>query len=74
MYITSRYCPHCDAELDTDSYIYTQDGNVIGCDNCIKQDWADFDEEDEEELEEELEADYYDSIRDEMHIERVFGL
>ena len=27
------HCPHCGKECET---IYTEDGDVIGCDKCIK--------------------------------------
>lgn len=77
MYLRYKYCPHCDAELDADSEIFVQGNEVIGCDNCVRQTWADFDDEDgydDDYDDEERDADIYDSIRDEMHIERVFGL
>ena len=69
MFLSYRNCPHCDAVLDTDTEIYVQDGAVIGCEFCIKQDWADFDEEDEEESY----ADYCDMLNDLAREERVFG-
>ena len=44
-----RNCPHCDSALDADTEIFVQDGDVIGCEFCIRQTWADFDEDDDSE-------------------------
>lgn len=68
-----RNCPHCDTQFDADTEIFVQDGDVIGCEYCIRQTWADFDDDDEEESY----ADYCDFLndmaRDEALIERMVG-
>ena len=48
MFLGYRYCPHCDAVLDADTEIFVQGNEVIGCENCVRQTWAEFDEELEE--------------------------
>lgn len=65
-----RYCPHCNAELDADTEIFVQGKEVIGCENCVRQTWPDWDEDDDEDYEE----DYLDGIYDEIKIARVFGI
>lgn len=64
-----RYCPHCNAELDADTEIFLQGREVIGCENCVRVTWADFEDDDEDDYED----DYLDGIYDEMKIERCFG-
>jgi hypothetical protein len=69
MIVNVRYCPHCNAELDADTEIFVQGGEVIGCENCVRQTWADYeDDEDEEGY-----ADYCDMLNDFEREERVFG-
>lgn len=68
MVINYKHCPHCDAELTVDTEIYVQAGDIIGCENCVRQTWADFDD-----YEDDLEDEFYDDLYDEMKMERVFG-
>lgn len=34
----AHFCPTCGDECE---FFYVQDGEVIGCENCIKQEYAD---------------------------------
>lgn len=69
MIVNIRYCPFCNAEFDADTEIFIQAGEVVGCENCVRQTWADFDDDDEEESY----ADYCDMMNDLAREERVFG-
>ena len=61
-------CPHCDSYIGEGDFCFMRDGEVIGCENCIEHDTVELEDE------EEIEADFYDSLYDEMKIERVFGI
>ena len=75
MYLDIKHCPHCGAELDADTEIFVRGWNVIGCEHCVRQTWGDWDEDDEDDYDdEERDADIYDSLCDELKLERVFGL
>ena len=60
-------CPCCDTVIGAGDSVYMRDGEVIGCPNCIDHEIVHIPSE------EELEADFFDSLYDEMKIERVFG-
>ena len=71
MFVEFMRCPACDAILGDGDKIYVRNSEVLGCDNCIEEDYAD--SEDYEDDEEERYADYCDMLNDLAREERVFG-
>ena len=61
-------CPYCDSVIGENDFVFVRNGSVLGCENCIEHEVVHIPDE------EELEAEYYDSLYDEMKMERMFGL
>lgn len=64
-----RYCPYCESDIEGGE-VYIREGQLIGCENCISREWADFEEEDGSE-----EGDFdYHSHKEEAVCERQEAL
>ena len=73
MFLDLKYCPYCDSPLD--GVIYVREKQVIGCENCIDSDWADFEEdEDDEEIEADMADFFYHLDKEEELAERQYAL
>lgn len=68
MFLGYRECPHCKMQLDADTAIFVcDDDEVIGCEYCIRQTYADFEDDYEDELEAEAADFAYHSGKEEAY-------
>lgn len=70
MFLKDDVCPVCGKQLDYLTHIYVRDGECLGCEYCVDEDYIDDDEPDDDELE----ADFYDMLNDLAREERVLGI
>jgi len=70
MILKDDICPVCGKQLDYLTHIYVRDGECLGCEYCVDEDYPDAEEIDEEEMF----ADHCDFINDMAREERMLGI